>query len=147
MDKGTTTVSENITWLRRLERFCFGRAPRSETLLPRSAVSHLEENVLDYEPDPIDTSKVQLSDEILELTERLAENAHDVWAQQRREEGWRLGPRRDQDKKEHPSLVPYKELPEEEKDYDRNTAMETLKAMIALGYRIEKAPHEDSQTD
>ncbi len=58
---------------------------------------------MDYEPDPIDTSKVQLSDEIIELTEQLAENAHEVWAQQRKNEGWTRGPRRDQDEKRDPS--------------------------------------------
>jgi RyR domain len=68
----------------------------------------------------------------------LAENAHDIWARQRLAAGWTWGPRRDEDKKEHPSLVPYKELPESEKEYDRSTAMETLKAMIALGYCIER---------
>jgi hypothetical protein len=93
-----------------------------------------------YKPEPIDTSKVQLSDEILELTERLAENAHEVWAQRRMAEGWRPGPRRDDAKKEHPSLVPYKDLPEGEKEYDRSTALETLKVLLALGYRVEKAP-------
>lgn len=101
---------------------------------------------MDYEPDPIDTSKVQLSDEIIELTEQLAENAHEVWAQRRKNEGWTHGPRRDQDKKTHPSLVPYKELPEEEKEYDRRTAMETLKVLLALGYRIEKAPEGSPDT-
>lgn len=91
-----------------------------------------------YKPQPIDTSDVELGEEILELTERLAENAHDIWARQRLADGWAWGPRRDQDEKEHPSLVPYEELPESEKEYDRSTAMETLKAMIALGYRIER---------
>jgi hypothetical protein len=114
---------------------------QSETLLSQnSAASPLEEKDLVYEPKPIDTSKVRLSKEILELTEQLAENAHEVWAQRRIAEGWRYGPRRDERKKEHPSLVPYKDLPEEEKDYDRSTAMETLRAMLALGYEIEKAP-------
>ena len=99
-----------------------------------------------YKPEPIDTSKVQLSDEILDLTERLAENAHEVWAQRRMAEGWRPGPRRDEAKKEHPSLVPYKELPEGEKEYDRSTALETLKVLLALGYRFEKAPQSGLDT-
>jgi hypothetical protein len=93
-----------------------------------------------YKPEPIDTSKVQLNDEILELTERLAENAHEVWAQRRIADGWRYGPRRDEAKKEHPSLVPYKDLPEEEKEYDRSAALETLKVLQTLGYRFDKAP-------
>jgi hypothetical protein len=113
---------------------------QSETPSPNPSVSHLEEKDLVYEPKPIDTSKVHLSEEIFELTEQLAENAHEVWAQRRIAEGWRYGPRRDEDKKTHPSLVPYKDLPESEKDYDRSTAMETLRAMLALGYEIEKAP-------
>jgi hypothetical protein len=99
-----------------------------------------------YKPEPIDTSKVQLNHEILELTERLAENAHEVWAQRRMAEGWRPGPRRDEAKKEHPSLVPYKDLPEEEKEYDRSTALETLKGLLALGYRFEKAPQVGRDT-
>jgi len=102
--------------------------------------SHLEEDVVVYEPEPIDTSKVQLNDEIFELTEILAKNAHEVWAEQRKAKGWRYGNHRDDARKEHPSLVPYEDLSEEEKEYDRRTAMETLKVMLALGYRIEKRP-------
>jgi ryanodine receptor 2 len=81
---------------------------------------------------------VKLTDDILDLTELLARNAHDIWARQRLADGWRYGPRRDDARKEHPSLVPYEELPESEKEYDRSTALETLKAMIARGYRVEK---------
>jgi hypothetical protein len=91
-----------------------------------------------YQPKPIDTSTVQLSASLLELTEQLAENAHDLYARQRMAEGWRHGPQRNDDTKENPTLVPYSELPESEKEYDRNMAMETLKAIVALGYRIEK---------
>ena len=74
--------------------------------------------------------------ELQELTEELARNTHDVWARQRIADGWRHGERRDDAKKLHPSLVPYEELPESEKEYDRATAMETLKAILALGFRI-----------
>ncbi len=69
--------------------------------------------------------------------ERLAEHNHDVWARQRLSDGWTLGPKRDDSKKEHPCLVPYAELSEGEKQYDRNAAIETLKAIVVLGYRIE----------
>ena len=93
-----------------------------------------------YEPKPIETLKIKLPLEILELTERLAENAHDIWARQRLADGWTYGPQRDDKAKEHPCLVPYSELPESEKEYDRNAATETLKAIMALGYRIEKQP-------
>jgi ryanodine receptor 2 len=85
----------------------------------------------------IDTSRVTLSDNILDLTERLARNAHAIWARQRLIDGWQYGPRRDDARKEHPCLVAYDQLPDSEKQYDRNAAMETLKAIMALGYRIE----------
>ncbi len=92
----------------------------------------------DYQPAPLSTEHIVLSPAILELTERLAENIHEVWAQGRMAEGWRYGPQRDDAKKEHPSLVPYEQLSESEKEYDRSTALQTLKTMIALGYSIEK---------
>ena len=98
---------------------------------------------MSYQPRPIPTSEVQLGPDILELTERLAQNAHEVWARQRLADGWKHGPRRDDQKKEHPCLVPYEQLPESEKVYDRNAAMETLKVIVALGYRIEKPPCRD----
>lgn len=91
-----------------------------------------------YTPKPIDTSQVTLPDELLKLTERLAENSHDNWAKQRMSEGWTYGPERDDPTKKHPDLIPYSDLPDSEKEYDRKAAMETLKAIVALGYRIEK---------
>ena len=93
---------------------------------------------MSYQPQPIETAHVRLDDSILELTELLARNAHEHWAQQRYASGWRYGASRNDERKEHPCLVPYEELPDSEKEYDRKTAMETLKAIIALGYRIEK---------
>lgn len=93
---------------------------------------------MSYIPHPLDTSSVQLSREILELTEQLAKNAHEVWAKERIAQGWRVGRERNDSRKEHPCLIPYEELPESEKVYDRNAAMETLKAIQALGYRITK---------
>lgn len=91
-----------------------------------------------YLPKPIDTSNTKLSADLLELTELLSENVHDIWAQLRMAEGWTLGPVRDGSKKEHPCLVPYSQLSQSEKEYDRKTAMETLKTIISLGYRIDK---------
>lgn len=92
-----------------------------------------------YTPQPIDTTQVQLSPEIRELTEKLAENAHDHWATLRMQQGWTFGEQRDDAQKKHPCLIPYADLPDSEKQHDRNTAMETLKAILALGYRIEPA--------
>ncbi len=94
---------------------------------------------MDYNPAPIETSGVRLSEDLRGLTELLARNAHDNWARQRLSEGWRYGPERNDARQEHPCLVPYEQLPEAEKEYDRTTAMETIKAIIALGYRIEKS--------
>jgi hypothetical protein len=91
---------------------------------------------LTYQPEPIDTTGVELSPEITALLERLAEHNHDVWARRRIAEGWTHGSRRDDERKEHPCLVPYAELPESEREYDRQTAREVLQAVLALGYRI-----------
>jgi len=92
-----------------------------------------------YKPEPIDTSSVELDADVESLMERLAENNHDVWAVQRISQGWTYGPERNDAEKEHPCLVPYEQLPEEEKEYDRATARETLKAILALGYEIRPA--------
>ena len=92
-----------------------------------------------YRPEPKDTSKVVLSEELLALTEQIAENVHDVWALERIREGWTYGEVRDDKKKTTPCLVPYGVLSESEKEYDRNTALQTLKLIVSLGYRIEKA--------
>lgn len=91
-----------------------------------------------YTPKPIDTKDVVLVPELLELTEQIAENVHENWAAGRLKEGWTYGEKRDDVKKTTPCLVPYDELPESEKEYDRNTAIETLKLIVALGYRISK---------
>jgi ryanodine receptor 2 len=91
-----------------------------------------------YTPKTIETSNVQLTRDLEELVERLAENNHDTWAQKRIDEGWRYGPRRNDDAKEHPDLVPYDQLPESEKEYDRRTVTEALKAVVAFGYELRK---------
>ncbi len=91
-----------------------------------------------YKPNPIDTKDVCLTDELLTLKELLAKNTHEVWAEGRIKDGWTYGETRDDSKKQTPCLVPYDELSEEEKEYDRQTAMETLKLIVKLGYKIEK---------
>jgi len=89
-----------------------------------------------YRPRPVDTSGVAIAKEIADLTELLARNTHENWAHQRLSDGWRRGPARDDGKREHPCLVAYDDLPEEEKEYDRRTALETIRLILALGYRI-----------
>lgn len=93
---------------------------------------------MDYEPAPIDTSGVTLTKEIEELTELLAKNAHDNWARQRFADGWTYGPQRNDQAKQHPCLVHYEQLPDSEKEYDRNAAMKTLRVILAVGYRIQE---------
>ncbi|MBQ2881881.1 MAG: Ryanodine receptor Ryr [Clostridia bacterium] len=91
-----------------------------------------------YKPNPIDTSKVELPEALLELTEKIAENVHENWAVGRISEGWTYGESRDDVKKTTPCLVPYSELSDGEKEYDRVTAIQTLKLIVALGYKITK---------
>ncbi len=96
-----------------------------------------KETILNYKPDPIDTSKVNLTTEHLKITELLAKNTHEIWAKQRISEGWKYGKNRDDSQKLHPGLVPYEELPESEKEYDRIVSMGVIKTLLAMGYRIE----------
>ena len=91
-----------------------------------------------YTPKPIDTSDVVLSNDIIELCEKLSENTHEVWSETRINDGWTYGEQRDDINKHHPCLVPYNELSEEEKEYDRNTSLQTLKLIVKLGYKIIK---------
>lgn len=92
-----------------------------------------------YIPQPKNTDGVVLSPQLLALTEQIAENVHEHWAAARLAEGWVYGEHRDDVRKVTPCLVPYAALPEVEKEYDRRTAMETLKLIVAMGYTIEKA--------
>ena len=93
---------------------------------------------MNYNPKPIDASNIKLEEELLNLTEQIAENVHDVWAVGRMSEGWTYGEVKDLHLKTTPQLVAYNTLPEEEKEYDRNTAIETLKLIVKLGYKITK---------
>ena len=91
-----------------------------------------------YIPLPIDTNDTILPKGLNILIEQMAKNVHEVWAETRISQGWTYGEQRDDEKKTHPCLVPYEELPEEEKEYDRNTAISTLKFIMKLGYKITK---------
>ena len=84
----------------------------------------------------MDTSDIQLPEELNELIEKIAKNVHEVWAKNRIDEGWTLGAERNDELKQHPCLIPYEELSEIEKDYDRNTAISTLKLICKLGFKI-----------
>jgi hypothetical protein len=94
--------------------------------------------VNDYQPKPLSTDHVTLDGDLLELVELLAENAHDIWASQRINDGWIFGPERCDVSRHHPCLVPYAQLPEIEKAYDRNAVLGTIRAVLALGFVISR---------
>ena len=91
-----------------------------------------------YVPEPLDTSGVQLPADLEQLVEKMSLNVHEEWAAGRIAEGWTWGPERDDEKKHHPCLVAYEDLPESEREYARHTAVETIKLILSLGYHIEK---------
>lgn len=95
-------------------------------------------NKNNYIPKPIDTTGVALPKELNDLAEEIAKNVHEVWSEGRMKEGWTYGEDRDDAKKHHPCLVPYEDLTETEKEYDRNTSQETLKLIMKLGFKIVK---------
>ena len=91
-----------------------------------------------YIPQPIDTTGVELPEELEQLVEQMSKNVHEVWSETRIQQGWTYGKQRNDELKTHPCLVPYEELPESEKEYDRNTSIGTLKLIMKLGFKISK---------
>ena len=104
----------------------------------RNYMVRVLQTVEDYKPQPIKLDDIPLGDDLLELQEAIAENAHDVWAAARIKEGWSFGPVRDDAEKKHPDLVPYSALPDSEKEYDRIMALNTIKLVKKLGFDIVK---------
>ena len=98
-------------------------------------------NKNNYIPQPVNTKGVVLPEELNGLAEEIAKNVHEVWSEGRMKEGWTYGKERDDAKKQHPCLVPYEDLTEIEKEYDRNTSQETLKLIMKLGFKIVKEGH------
>lgn len=92
----------------------------------------------EYIPTPMDTQSIQIPEELKSLVEEMSKNVHEVWAQTRISQGWTYGEERNDAGKKHPCLVPYEELSEEEKEYDRNTSVETIKLILKLGFKISK---------
>ncbi len=90
----------------------------------------------DYIPSMVDTSSVNVPKALIDLSEKIAKNTHEVWSAGRIADGWTWGPQRDDQLKQHPCLVPYEDLSEEEKEYDRRTSMETIKLILSFGYQI-----------
>lgn len=93
-------------------------------------------NKNNYTPNPIDTKNVALPKGLEALAENIAKNVHEVWSAGRMKDGWTYGEERNDTEKKHPCLMPYEELPEEEKEYDRNTSIETIKLILKLGFKI-----------
>lgn len=91
-----------------------------------------------YTPSPLNAENITLPDNLTELTEAMARNVHEVWALGRVKEGWKYGETRNDELKTHPGLVPYEELPDSEREYDRQTAIQTLKLIMKLGFDIQK---------
>ncbi|WP_018710413.1 RyR domain-containing protein [Phocaeicola barnesiae] len=91
-----------------------------------------------YIPQPVDVTDVRLPDELNNLVEQMARNVHEVWAETRIAQGWTYGEQRDDVHKQHPCLVPYEELPDAEKEYDRQTAVSTLKLIMKLGFHVSR---------
>lgn len=89
-----------------------------------------------YTPHPIDTTEVVLPNVLNSLAENIAKNVHEVWSEGRMKDGWMYGEERNDAEKKHPCLVPYEELSEEEKEYDRNTSVETIKLILKMGFKI-----------
>ena len=96
-------------------------------------------NTMNYTPQPIDTTDVILPEELEQLVEEMSKNVHEIWAETRIKQGWKYGEERNDNLKTHPCLVPYEDLPDEEKVYDRNTSISTLKLIMKLGFKINKA--------
>lgn len=92
-----------------------------------------------YTPQPIDTTDVILPEELEQLVEEMSKNVHEIWAETRIKQGWTYGKERNDNLKMHPCLIPYEDLPDEEKVYDRNTSISTLKLIMKLGFKISKA--------
>lgn len=89
-----------------------------------------------YDPQPLDVTSIELPVELRHLVEQMAKNIHDIWALERKSDGWNYGSHRDDVAKTNPCLVPYDALPEQEKKYDLRIAEDTIKSILLLGYDI-----------
>lgn len=138
-DKENATVtiydpnSMNATDIYPLEQFMDAWADSKNYLVTVSS-----EGGENYVPHLIDLSDVELGDELIDLREAIAEHAHNVWAAERQAQGWTYGPQRDDERKQTPCMVPYSKLPDSEKTFDRDMAMNTIKLLKKLGWDLVK---------
>lgn len=107
-------------------------------LYRKSQILKKKRTMKEYIPTPIDTTSISLPKNLASLVEEMSKNVHEVWAQTRIAQGWTYGEERNDAERKHPCLVPYEELSEEEKEYDRNTSVETIKLILKLGFKISR---------
>lgn len=79
----------------------------------------------EYNPEPMD---IKLSPEKEAFALRIAARIHDSWASERLAQGWKFGPERNDETKEHPCLIPFEQLTEYEKRFDIVTARTVIAA-------------------
>ncbi|XP_047673442.1 ryanodine receptor 2 isoform X7 [Tachysurus fulvidraco] len=133
-----------------------GYAPCFEAVLPREKlrVEHNQEYKHDhgvtrdllgptpslsqaaFTPTPVDTSQIVLPSHLERIREKLAENIHELWVMNKIELGWTYGAVRDDNKRQHPCLVEFSKLPEQERSYNLQMSLETLKTLLALGCHV-----------
>ncbi|XP_053094371.1 ryanodine receptor 2 isoform X7 [Pangasianodon hypophthalmus] len=133
-----------------------GYAPCFEAVLPREKlrVEHNQEYKHDhgvtrdllgptlslsqaaFTPIPVDTSQIVLPPHLERIREKLAENIHELWVMNKIELGWTYGVVRDDNKRQHPCLVEFSKLPEQERSYNLQMSLETLKTLLALGCHV-----------
>ncbi|XP_054103986.1 ryanodine receptor 2 isoform X22 [Callithrix jacchus] len=89
-----------------------------------------------FTPIPVDTSQIVLPPHLERIREKLAENIHELWVMNKIELGWQYGPVRDDNKRQHPCLVEFSKLPEQERNYNLQMSLETLKTLLALGCHV-----------
>ncbi|KAL4003146.1 RIH domain family protein [Acanthocheilonema viteae] len=98
--------------------------------------SILRQNTEPFVPKPIDISTVVLPHFAMEIHEKLAENLHELWAMRKIELGWNYGEVRDERTRRHPCLTSFQQLPQNEKTYNINLAIDTMKTIEALRYHM-----------
>ncbi|MCP9259463.1 Ryanodine receptor 44F [Dirofilaria immitis] len=98
--------------------------------------SILRQNTEPFVPVLVDISNVVLPEFAMEIHEKLAENLHELWAMRKIELGWSYGEVRDQKTRRHPCLTSFQQLPQNEKTYNINLAIDTMKTIEALRYHM-----------
>uniref|UniRef100_A0A7M4FPQ6 Ryanodine receptor 3 n=1 Tax=Crocodylus porosus TaxID=8502 RepID=A0A7M4FPQ6_CROPO len=91
-----------------------------------------------FDPKPINTVNLALPEKLEYIVSKYAEHSHDKWAFDKTNSGWKYGVSLDENMKTHPLIRPFKTLTEKEKEIYRWPARESLKTMLAVGWRLER---------